>query len=64
MIATRAGIELLRRVHTLPLRIVEDCASADGSQALGGEITFTAANGDRLFGTYAAHIVTAGDLCP
>ncbi len=33
------------------------CASADGQSALGGQFTFTAANGDELSATYTAHVV-------
>ena len=34
------------------------CASRDGSLALGGQATFTAANGDQIFATYTAHVVS------
>jgi len=34
------------------------CASADGGLALDGHATFTAANGDEIFATYTAHMVT------
>lgn len=34
------------------------CASADGTLALDGQVTFTGANGDELYGTYTGHMVT------
>ncbi len=33
------------------------CSSANGQAALDGEMTLIAANGDRLVGTYTAHVV-------
>jgi hypothetical protein len=33
------------------------CASTDGSLALDGRATFTAANGDQVFATYTAHTI-------
>jgi hypothetical protein len=35
------------------------CASSDGTQALNGRATFTAANGDQVFATYTGHTVAA-----
>lgn len=34
------------------------CASGDGSLALDGHATFTAADGDEIFATYTGHMVT------